>query len=328
MQQQHMHPQQMYPVAADVPAQQMYPRLKTISALPLLALFLLACGDPPPASMRVGPAGGTFHAEGVEIVVPAGALGDEVEMTVQRVAVPRGYRAVNGTAYQFGPPGLRFAAPLVVRFDVGPPRSTDAVHWSLAGDPTRFEALATETLTAGARAEVHHFSIGFVGSEADSGPPDGGMTDGGDPDAGDPDAGDPDAGDPDAGGSDGGGEGITCEVVYGLSYTTAVDLCGLAPVEVHHDVQFYARYDDFEHYWFLTSDLEAFRKYQNIGPEHVTNFGDIEFGSWEFTTGSLEQVGDTLVADFVASRADGSCQEPVELPLVEITCTGSAPVTW
>ena len=78
---------------------------------------LTRSGDPSGvASRTVGPEGGVVKSAHAQVEVPAGALEEAVEIEVRaRDDAPPG--AV-GTAYEFGPDGLQFAAPVTIRVEV------------------------------------------------------------------------------------------------------------------------------------------------------------------------------------------------------------------
>lgn len=102
-----------------------------------LALWLLAClllplllggcwgggddaTDTPSASAAIGPAGGTLTGpDGVQLVVPAGALASTTTLTITRTqagapALPPAVR-VAGHMYEFTPHGLQFDRPVTLR---------------------------------------------------------------------------------------------------------------------------------------------------------------------------------------------------------------------
>lgn len=127
--------------------------------LPLLA----ACGggggsgggasDPPPpsASALIGPAGGTLTGpDGVQLVVPPGALSAPTTLTVTRraegaPALP-GYLSGAGAAYEFTPHNLGFAVPVLLRLPV--PAGVDGTRWLVAG-PGEDWTEHTATLSGG-----------------------------------------------------------------------------------------------------------------------------------------------------------------------------------
>ncbi len=91
-------------------------RLATI----LFAALVVACGsgsDPLMPTGNAGPEGGRleFLSGRVVVDVPAGALTESVELTVEPVAnAPGSPRLVAGTAYDLGPDGLQFAQPVTL----------------------------------------------------------------------------------------------------------------------------------------------------------------------------------------------------------------------
>ena len=99
---------------------------KTMHGLAALALAwaLAACGgsDAPPTevSKTIGAAGGTLDGpDGVQLVVPPGALTQDTVLKIARVdsgapALPDGYQATSPT-YEFTPHGQVFLRPVTVR---------------------------------------------------------------------------------------------------------------------------------------------------------------------------------------------------------------------
>ncbi len=93
-------------------------------SLSLIVLGTLACsgtpsdGTPPGSAARatIGTRGGTVESanESVTVMIPAGALASEVELTITEVADPVG--GALGTVYEIGPTGTEFAVPVSVRF--------------------------------------------------------------------------------------------------------------------------------------------------------------------------------------------------------------------
>ncbi|MCH7715656.1 MAG: dihydroxy-acid dehydratase, partial [Gemmatimonadetes bacterium] len=63
----------------------------------------------------------------VTVAVPAGALGDEIELTVESTTdVPEGTNAIPGTVFDFGPDGTRFDEPIEITIDA--PNRTLELH--------------------------------------------------------------------------------------------------------------------------------------------------------------------------------------------------------
>ena len=155
--------------------------------------------------------GGSFETDdGVTIDVPAGALAQAVELTVEESSsTPEGFEAAS-EVYEFGPRGLQFNEPVSISIPYESSGQGEVdFFWSRLRDDSSFDALPVATFADGvATASVTHFSFGFVGvrtrpiadagtSPADSGPPN---TDMGPVDAGSPDLPvGPDAGSPDTG---------------------------------------------------------------------------------------------------------------------------------
>lgn len=148
------------------------------------AWLLVGCGsESPTRSELIGSAGGMIEHEGVALEIPAGALDEEIEISISTSseAAPEGY-AAHSPVYVFEPDGLQFAVPAEVSItfqgDVDP-----SIQWSLR-DGDGFEPLATQRSAAVARGAVTHFSRGFVGDATAAGPDagteaDAGIRDGG-----------------------------------------------------------------------------------------------------------------------------------------------------
>lgn len=77
--------------------------------------------DPDPSPNLVGPEGGTLVFDDLTLVIPAGALDREVEITADAIAgtgaVPSGFLAVDGSLYDMGPDGLTFDEPVTITID-------------------------------------------------------------------------------------------------------------------------------------------------------------------------------------------------------------------
>lgn len=94
--------------------------------LPLLLSGCLGGGDDPvtepaQASAAIGPAGGTLLGpDGVELMVPAGALAQTTTLTITKTAdgAPAlgGQLLAGGAVYEFTPHGLNFAVPVTIGF--------------------------------------------------------------------------------------------------------------------------------------------------------------------------------------------------------------------
>ncbi|WP_394824868.1 hypothetical protein [Pendulispora albinea] len=128
-------------------------------------------GDPigPPVHAAVGPAGGTIAATGATLRIPAGALQSEVNIVLTPLAeaAPQGYSS-RSPIYRFEPDGLQFRVPAEIEFAVDGHRAEDTVFWS---EPDgRFTARPSTAHEGKLRANVVHFSKGFVGEQrADAG---------------------------------------------------------------------------------------------------------------------------------------------------------------
>jgi hypothetical protein len=79
--------------------------------------------DPTTMEMVVGPAGGTVTSpDGVQIVVPAGALDSDVVLTVTKMPAPAQGApqevVLAGNLYELGPEGTTFKSPVTVSFPI------------------------------------------------------------------------------------------------------------------------------------------------------------------------------------------------------------------
>lgn len=155
--------------------------LRSLSARPLLLLAGLvlaaACGDDDPATDRPGGEGSTRATVGVaggavelpgggNLLIPAGALGADTEISVSSVAAPAGEEfSAAGPYYRFEPEGLVFAEPVRVSLPVQgavPAGSVLGIAWRSAGRP--WGRLGDEAVDDGpprtVSAHVLHFSEG------------------------------------------------------------------------------------------------------------------------------------------------------------------------
>jgi hypothetical protein len=137
----------------------------------LTTVALVACESDPSApsassSSRstIGAAGGVVETEGARLTLPAGALAQPTEITIEATtgSGPPTYDALS-PVFQFGPAGLHFAVPITVELTYAGDGSGATVLWSTE-DGAAYESLAT-TLdgTGRASAQVLHFSRGLVG---------------------------------------------------------------------------------------------------------------------------------------------------------------------
>lgn len=135
--------------------------------------MIVACGggsgdDGPtsPAPMAAGEIderGGTVAAEGVTLIVPAGALDKPTTITI-RVAEPtRAEDETYSPVYRFEPEGLSFKVPATV--SIAHASGADpAIYWTSSLDPEIFVLSPGQDDGTKATASVAHFSRGFVGA--------------------------------------------------------------------------------------------------------------------------------------------------------------------
>lgn len=113
----------------------------------------------------------------ITVTIPRDALPTERTLTVVRTdgAAPAGHVAYS-PVFRFEPEGTTFARPIEVSIAFDGDASRAAIFWTREGSTVVYERLVT-TVTRGpaagpdeARAQVTHFSSGFVGTE-EPGPP-------------------------------------------------------------------------------------------------------------------------------------------------------------
>lgn len=297
---------------------------RTVLSL-LLVVALTACDDGGATGRgTIGPEGGTLWGDGVQIDVPAGALARDLEIRVEPITVPAGYQAVGATAFRFQPEGLRFDAPVTVRFDVSPEQGDVTVFWSRDDAPDVLEALPTRRTGSGVVATIEHFSTGLAGwlESEDAGPadPDAGLEDAG-VDSGDADGGPADAG-LDGGPDSGHLPGITCVVQRRNTDCTAM------PPTTNENVPFsYLSESGYGPVGALTSSLSAFNTLYNLAPGEQPRFAATDAAGSRYIVGSGDEpnairVGSVLTVDIDESRGGGACTEST-VPLITIRCTGS-----
>jgi formylglycine-generating enzyme required for sulfatase activity len=109
--------------------------------------------------------GATLVIDDVMLEIPPGALSTPQVVTITRTndPAPSGYDAVT-SLYRFEPDGLVFAIPAKLIITVPSTAANASVIWLQA--PDTYEPLATTTTAARARADILHFSGGFLGTSA------------------------------------------------------------------------------------------------------------------------------------------------------------------
>jgi hypothetical protein len=129
------------------------------------ALFV-GCG---PSGTTIGPSGGTVRGEGeVSVTIPAGALDDEVAISITRSPVT--HPGALGPAFQFEPEGLVFKRPVQVTLPYTPSRNipADAIEpvfvFRAPGGTDRFMSLGGTVIAPGqVQAETSGFSVYVAG---------------------------------------------------------------------------------------------------------------------------------------------------------------------
>jgi hypothetical protein len=131
----------------------------------------LACTSPPEdvpvpvpvPSVSVGPEGGVFQLDEVEIDVPAGALASLVEIRIYETEddPPAGDYEWLSRLWAAEPSGLVFDVPIRVRLPYAPSDAGyPAMYWS--NDVGGYDRLEGEVTPGFVTAEISHFSGGFV----------------------------------------------------------------------------------------------------------------------------------------------------------------------
>jgi hypothetical protein len=112
----------------------------------------------------IGPAGGQVQAGGgVVLVVPPGALTQDVTITVQKGgAIPAGYTGYSDL-YTFGPAGTRFAKAVRLELPFSGDATRATVFFSKESGPGH-DALPTTVAGSVAQADILHLGSAFVGT--------------------------------------------------------------------------------------------------------------------------------------------------------------------
>jgi hypothetical protein len=119
-------------------------------------------------AQMIGPSGGTVTMNNLTLTIPAGALAANTMITVAPTAAPADYDLAS-TAYEFGPEGTTFAAPVTITIPLPSPAPDAHLFWSNAsGGFDDLGGTVTDTTLTGM---VTHFSKGFAahGKKADGG---------------------------------------------------------------------------------------------------------------------------------------------------------------
>lgn len=166
---------------ATKPQARMSDRRPSLFAIALFTVFVLSCGDknngdtPPDGgndsatTAVVGPEGGEVEDvdSGVRLLIPAGALDEELEVSIEIVEPPDGSpEAVRGATFELQPEGVPFAEPVVLEVRYDDASLADAVEedalrihvWS-SGEWEMVEGASVDAVSNVLRAELEHFSI-------------------------------------------------------------------------------------------------------------------------------------------------------------------------
>lgn len=131
--------------------------------------LLGACGgggEPPSeASAVIGAAGGTLEGpDGVQLVVPAGALTQDTTLRIARTGagapvLPDGY-ASSTPSYEFTPHGLSFNAPVTIRMPYGTPAGAEHADLFMASPGEDWRAM--QATLANGKAEWQRLSFSYT----------------------------------------------------------------------------------------------------------------------------------------------------------------------
>lgn len=116
------------------------------------------------SSALIGSEGGTLAFGSASLVVPAGALAVETEISVNVSfdIAPSAFTAYS-PVFEFGPAGQVFDRPVTVRLPYHGSADSATIFWTTL-EGGSFMALPTRVEDGHAVAEITHFSDGFVGS--------------------------------------------------------------------------------------------------------------------------------------------------------------------
>jgi len=137
----------------------------------VLAVAAAGCGDDKPpgqpeiASQPVGPSGGVVSVEGIDLVIPPGALTGTETITVTRTgdSAPAGYSALS-PVFRLEPSGLVFVKPVEIEIAFDGPTEGVTVFWSKLGAPGYDDVGGTLGLHS-ITASNTHFSEAFAGED-------------------------------------------------------------------------------------------------------------------------------------------------------------------
>ena len=112
----------------------------------------------------IGTTGGALELEGTKLTVPAGALpdGKVISVTSSTTPAPAQFESFS-PVFVFGPAGLEFSTPVTIEMRaVLAGGSRLAIFWTKKGSTTEYEELPSTQEGAVVRAQVRHFSSGFI----------------------------------------------------------------------------------------------------------------------------------------------------------------------
>lgn len=111
------------------------------------------------ASALIGDEGGRIEAPGLTLEIPAGALGEPIQLSVFEAPSPFPERELLTPVFRFEPDGLTFDAPATVELTI-PDGQAGVVFWSRP-DGSGYELVGLAHDGVG-RASVGHFSEGYA----------------------------------------------------------------------------------------------------------------------------------------------------------------------
>lgn len=137
--------------------------MRILSALTCLALTAACAIEDTSVTLTVGASGGTLLVAGATVRIPPNALTADTDITVSVTdeTAPAGHLALS-QIFSCAPSGLDFPVPVVMEMPFASDGGAATMLWSSGDDPTFKDVGGTidgEIL----RAEVRHFSRGFVG---------------------------------------------------------------------------------------------------------------------------------------------------------------------
>jgi alpha-tubulin suppressor-like RCC1 family protein len=121
-------------------------------------------GDETVARKSIGAEGGVVEIPTARVEIPAGALSETVEITIERIGTaPAGDFSALSSVHVFGPAGQQFAQPVSVSMSFSGLVSSPTIWWADAVEGP-WEALDSTSSDGRVTASTVHFSAGVVGT--------------------------------------------------------------------------------------------------------------------------------------------------------------------